>query len=418
MKNLLCKAFLLFLTVSFSVNAQTWTVATVPNTKVQDARSFTSDPDDLIDPENQAKIDQILQQVEQKYSAEVFVVALNSIGDVEIKPFATELFNTWKIGKASNDNGMLIVLALNKKQITIETGLGMEGVFPDAICYRIIQNVMVPLVQEGQVGAGLLKGVESIASILTDPNAAAEVQVDQKALMQAKMQKIKQTLYNILVIYLFLTILVLILSVINANKKFKSVTGMDPYEAYKVMNTSAVSYRILAFLFPLTMLLFLLNFNRKTKKLRKQPRVCPTCGKHLVLMNEKQEDAYLSPGQQAEEMVGSIDYDAWVCMDCGTKKFLSYSKSFTRYQSCPKCRFKTYLQTGDRIVSHPTPLSTGQGAHVFTCAHCGYENISYFVIPMILLVPTGRGGGGFGGGGGGGFGGGMSGGGGATGGWN
>ena len=193
---------------------------------------------------------------------------------------------------------------------------------------------------------------------------------------------------------------------------------MEPYEAYKVLNSSVTNYQIVAFLFPLTMVAFLMFYKKKASSFRKKPRVCPQCGKPLVLMTEKQEDAYLSAGQQNEERVGSVDYDAWICMDCGHHSFLSYTKAFTRYQPCPKCRFKTYAQTSNRIVSSPTPISAGQGVHVFTCANCGYEALKYYVIPMIIILPSSRGGGGGGfGGGGGGFGGGSSGGGGATGGW-
>lgn len=403
-----------------AVKAEVWTVSTVPNTRLSDAKVCTSDPDDLIDPTNQAEIDRLLYNAQQQLSAEIFVVALQSTGDVDLKSFATELFKAWGIGKKGKDNGLLILLVLDQKKVTMETGYGMEGVLPDAICIRIIDNDMVPLMKQGQIGLGLLAGVQAVLKVLSDPAAAAEIYADPTVQQKAhQWEQKKATLYNLLIGYLILTLIVLIFSISNSSKKVKSVTGMEPYEAYKVLNTSVTGYQILAFLFPLTMVAFLMFYKKKATNFRKKPRACPQCGKPLVLMSEKQEDAYLNAGQQSEELVGSVDYDAWICMDCGHRSFLSYTKAFTRYQPCPKCHFKTYAQTSDRIVSSPTPISAGQGVHVFTCANCGHEALKYYVIPMIIILPSTRGGGGGGGfgGGGGSFGGGSSGGGGATGGW-
>lgn len=429
--NLVYKKFVLLAVLSTiclnSLNAATWTVSTVPNTQKSDARVFTSDPDDLIDPASQAEIDRLLYNAKQQLSAEIFIVALESTGDVTIKTFATELFNytdnadpskSWQIGDKEKDNGLLILFVLDQKKVTMETGYGMEGVLPDAICSRIIDNDIVPLMSEGQYGPGLLSGVNAIMKILSNPAAAAEIYADPAVLQKARWEQKKAMLYNLFIGYLLLTLVVLVLSIRNTSKKVKSVSGMEPYEAFKVLNTSLTSYQVLAFLFPLTMVAFLLYYKRKARSFRKKPRACPQCGKPLVLMTEKQEDAYLNAGQQSEEMVGSVDYDAWICIECGHRSFLSYAKSYTRFQPCPKCRYKTYAQTSDRIVSSPTPISTGQGVHVYSCAHCGHEALKYYSIPMIIILPSNRGGGGGGfGGGGGGFGGGSSGGGGATGGW-
>lgn len=410
---------LAFFAIGFNaLKAGVWTVSTVPNTRLNDAKVFSSDPDDLIDPTSQAEIDRLLYNAQQQLSAEIFVVALQSTGDVDLKSFATELFNNWGIGKKGKDNGLLILLVLDQKKVTMETGYGIEGVLPDAICIRIIDNDMVPLMKQGQIGPGMLAGVQAVLKVLSDPAAAAEIYADPAVQQKAQWEQKKAMLYNLLIGYLILTLIVLIFSINSSSKKVKTVAGMEPYEAYKVLNTSVTSYQILAFLFPLTMVAFLMFYKKKANSFRKKQRACPQCGKPLVLMSEKQEDAYLNAGQQNEERVGSVDYDAWICMDCGHRSFLSYTKAFTRYQPCPKCRFKTYAQTSDRIVSSPTPISAGQGVHVFNCANCGHEALKYFVIPMIIILPSSRGGGGGGfGGGGGGFGGGSSGGGGATGGW-
>jgi uncharacterized protein len=426
MKTHRAKKWMLGLTmivVAWPTVAAEWTIQTVPNVHVSDARQYVSDPENLIDPSSKAEMNRLLTQADKQLTAEVAVVALSSVGSIESKDFATELFNYWKVGKKEKDNGLLILLVMDQRKISFETGYGLEGVLPDVVCFRIIQDIMIPYVKQGQIGQGMVAGVQMVLQKLSDPSAAREITVDQEALVAAERERQWKLISGLLIAYVLISIVVLFLAAYRLGRNGKRLAGKDPYEIYKTLNTEGVGYRVLSFLFPLTMLPFWWYYRARRNAYRKQPRNCPDCGKPLVLMTESQEDAYLDAGQQAEETVGSIDYDAWVCMDCGHRTFLSYAKSFTRYQSCPQCRYKTYAQINDRIVTPPTPLSAGQGVHVFHCANCGHESVAAFVIPMIVVLPSGRGNGGFGGGFGGGgfsggsFGGGSSGGGGATGGW-
>ena len=418
MKNL-CLTLMFMILSSLTAIANTWTVETVPNTKLRNATVYTSDPDDLIDDASQTEIDRLLAANETANTAEVFVVALQSVGDMDIKQFATELFNEWGIGKKSKDNGLLILMVEDQYKVTFETGYGMEGVLPDAICMRIINNKILPSMKTGNYGEGLLNGVKAVDEILADPAAAEEIRQDIAAEQAAKREANMQTLRNVLIAYLALSLLVLVLSLVVVSKNKKNTASISVYEKYKQMDSSRTGYKVLTVLFPITMIFFYLWYKSHMRHLRRTKRLCPNCGKTMQLMTEKQEDLYLSTGEQSEEMVGSIDYDAWVCMDCGERVILPYNKSFTRYKKCPNCGYKTFIQTKDRIAISPTPLSSGEGERIYSCANCQHQVIKRYVIPMIIIATGGGKGGGFGGGGfgGGGFGGGMSGGGGATGGW-
>jgi len=404
---------------SFLLQARIWTVQTVPNTKLEDARAYTSNPDGLLDAASQSEINNLLAQAETNLTAEIVVVALKSTGDIPLKPFATELFNVWGIGKSSKDNGLLILFVEDQKKVTFETGYGMEGVLPDAYCMRIIQKNIIPFMREGKYGEGLLSGVKGVLKILSDPKAANEIQADMEAENAVRAAQLKSNIFNALLIYLLLSLVVVVWSIQSTRKKIVLAVGQDPYTTYKTLISARAGYGILAVLFPLTMVFFLLWFNRRIKLFRQMPRTCPKCSKPLVLMTEQQEDVYLNPGQQAEEMVGSVDYDAWVCLDCGHRSFLSYTKAFTNYKSCPKCGFKTFAQEANKVTLSPTPFSCGEGVKIYGCANCHHEVRKIYTIPMIVVIPTKGGGSGSGGGfGGGSFGGGSSGGGGATGGWN
>lgn len=109
-------ALLLLLLTATTLQAAEWTVNEVPNVRANDVRLHTVDPDNLLDDASQAAIDQLLHNVETASTAEVMVVALQSVGDTYIKDFATELFNHWTIGKSTKDNGLLILHGRRSRQ--------------------------------------------------------------------------------------------------------------------------------------------------------------------------------------------------------------------------------------------------------------------------------------------------------------
>lgn len=142
------------------------TVDDVPNPKTYDADNWVSDPDHILDSETKNKINDILQQLEDSLTIEVAVVALNSIGEEEPHEFAVTLFNLWGVGKAKDDNGLLILLTRDIRDITFKTGYGLEGVLPDAICKRIQMETMVPHLRENDWNTGMLEGVKAVAAVL------------------------------------------------------------------------------------------------------------------------------------------------------------------------------------------------------------------------------------------------------------
>ncbi len=150
------------------------------------------------------------------------------------------------------------------------------------------------------------------------------------------------------------------------------------------------------------------------KQMREQPRNCPQCKATMERLSEEQDNHYLTPQEDAEERVGSVDYDVWKCSQCDNVEVFRFDNN-TQYQECPHCHAKTYSLAHDRIVTQATTLSAGRGEKIYTCYYCKLRKVVPYIIPMIVVPKSGSGGGGgsFGGG----FGGGMTGGGGARGGW-
>lgn len=168
--------YLFFLLAFLSITGftQVYTVQTVPNTKVSSNKLVTN-PDGILSTETESQLNAMLDSLERKTSSQVAVVMLNSIGEVDEFSFSQELFTAWKIGQASNDNGLLILFVRDKRVIRFHTGLGLEGILPDVICKRIQRDYMVPMFKEGKVDEGMLAGVGEVVKMIADPNYRNEV---------------------------------------------------------------------------------------------------------------------------------------------------------------------------------------------------------------------------------------------------
>src|SRR5207249_3860634 len=60
------------------------------------------------------------------------------------------------------NNGVLLFIAKDDRQIRIEVGYGLEGALTDAIAGQIIRREMVPRFQQGQLFEGINAGIDAI----------------------------------------------------------------------------------------------------------------------------------------------------------------------------------------------------------------------------------------------------------------
>lgn len=128
----------------------------------------------VIPEEYRGKITRLIEELEQKTSAEVFVVTVNSIAPYDEKSYARMVFDSWRPGKKEKDNGVLVLLAIKERRWRIETGYGVEGILPDGRCGEIGRNYMVPYFKKGEYDKGLYYGVAAISGIISK-NAKVEL---------------------------------------------------------------------------------------------------------------------------------------------------------------------------------------------------------------------------------------------------
>ena len=115
-----------------------------------------------------AGLEDALRLEEQETTAEIVVVTVQNLGGTTIEDYSVRLFKEWGIGKRGQDNGVLLVVAMEERDVRIEVGYGLEGVIPDGRAGRILDEAVLPEFREGNFALGILSGVYEIRLAIED----------------------------------------------------------------------------------------------------------------------------------------------------------------------------------------------------------------------------------------------------------
>lgn len=130
-----------------------------PNTLVNDYTNTLS-------AEQVAQLERKLVAFDDSTSNQIAVVIMKSVGDYDINEYALELGRKWGVGGKSKNNGVVLLIALGDRKLSIQTGYGLEGALPDVYTKQIIENNIKPYFKEGNYYAGIDAGTNSIISLI------------------------------------------------------------------------------------------------------------------------------------------------------------------------------------------------------------------------------------------------------------
>jgi len=125
---------------------------------------YVNDFAGILDNAYKSDLEALIASIEQNTGAEIVIVTVDTIEGITIEEYAVELFEMWGIGKADEDNGLLIVVALMERQVRIEVGYGLEGVITDLEAGRVIDEIIVPNFKNQKYNHGIYDAVVTISN--------------------------------------------------------------------------------------------------------------------------------------------------------------------------------------------------------------------------------------------------------------
>ena len=112
------------------------------------------------------RLNAYLGELEQKTTAQVLILTVQSLDGQSIEEFAFNTKERWKLGQKGKDNGVLIVVAVKDRKYRFEVGYGLESVLPDSLVGSIGREYLVPYFRKGDYGSGIAAAAAATAQTI------------------------------------------------------------------------------------------------------------------------------------------------------------------------------------------------------------------------------------------------------------
>lgn len=117
---------------------------------------YTQDFAGLLKSEQKAEINQLAARLDDATGAQIAVLTVNSLEGADIQSFSNQAFREYKLGDAEKNNGVLLVIDMDTRELWVEVGYGLEGALPDGKVGRILDEFTVPYMKEDKADLAIL----------------------------------------------------------------------------------------------------------------------------------------------------------------------------------------------------------------------------------------------------------------------
>jgi uncharacterized protein len=311
--------------------------AATPAGQIPDPRrsgSHVADTTGRVDPGTRVRVDELIDGARAR--GEILVVVTDTTDGARPREFATGLFNRLGVGSRESNDGVLLLLALDDRKAEIVLGDGLT--VPTSVTDEIMAEQIIPRMKAGDLPGALTSATQALAdralpggttvaegtrSSLVDEGSVAAPPADQPP----------------------------------PDTESEAPWGFGLGGGALAAATGRVIWR-------------------------RHRRRCERCRRKMIRLEETADDVHLSPAERTEERIGSVDYDLWVCNECGTHRKIGWRTLFTRFGRCRNCQART--RRSESVTLHSaTEHSTGLARVTETCVHCHHVHTYTRVIPRV-----------------------------------
>lgn len=119
--------------------------------------------------------------------AQVVVVVVENMGGADRDSYALEILRSWGVGDKQKNNGVVLLVSIQDRQVKLEVGYGLEGALPDGKCGRILDDAFVPNMRNDDVDAAVLNTYDALLVEVCD-----EYQIDPNTLTQGTSYRLSE----------------------------------------------------------------------------------------------------------------------------------------------------------------------------------------------------------------------------------
>ena len=135
----------------------------------------------VLSPDVERELSDKLEALETRTGRQLVVATVSSLQGYPIEDYGYKLGRTWGIGAKNKDDGAILLVAPNDRQVRIEVGYGLEPVLTDALSSVIIQSAILPKFRNGDISGGVVAGTDALVEQLGLPPEEAQARVADAA---------------------------------------------------------------------------------------------------------------------------------------------------------------------------------------------------------------------------------------------
>jgi uncharacterized protein len=132
---------------------------------VPELRARVTDLTGTLDPSQSSAIESKLAALESETGSQIAVLIVPTAQPEAIEQYALRVVEAWQLGREGVDDGALLLVALDDREVRIEVGYGLEGALTDATSRRIIDETIVPHFRTGDMYGGIASGVDRMIAV-------------------------------------------------------------------------------------------------------------------------------------------------------------------------------------------------------------------------------------------------------------
>ena len=125
------------------------------------------DAGQILTPEFEERMTATLAQLEADTQVQLVVATTPELAGEDIAAYSLDLANNWGIGNEERDDGLLLLVAPNKRQVRIEVGYGLEASVKDEEAAEIIATQIIPHFRASDYEGGIEAGVDALIDEVT-----------------------------------------------------------------------------------------------------------------------------------------------------------------------------------------------------------------------------------------------------------
>jgi uncharacterized protein len=105
-------------------------------------------------------------ELQREKGSQLQILLIPSTQPENIAQYSQRVFDKWKLGREKANDGVLLIVAKEDRQVRIHVGYGLESDIPDITASRIINERIIPYFKRNDYAGGVIEGAATLRKVI------------------------------------------------------------------------------------------------------------------------------------------------------------------------------------------------------------------------------------------------------------